>query len=211
MIIAPEYYEYLLAHVDYTETYFLAAIACIIFNPLWWNIQARAEYKHHYLTRLCGGSKYAGCYLIAFLIFTLGILRDYLFAQALLRQPTLEEFNRVEVEYLSYALYGIGGILVLSAYLRLGITGTYLGDYFGILMKERITGFPFNVMNNPMYNGSVMLFLAHSLAEKSLAGVAITFVVYIVYKIALIFEESFTTYIYETAAANALKSSKKNK
>ena len=38
-----------------------------------------------------------------------------------------------------------------------------IGDYFGILMKERVTSFPFNTMNNPMYNGSTMVFLALSL------------------------------------------------
>ena len=41
--------------------------------------------------------------------------------------------------------------------------GTFLGDYFGILMKEKVTGFPFNVLDNPMYVGSTLLFLAHSL------------------------------------------------
>jgi len=45
----------------------------------------------------------------------------------------------------------------------LGITGTYLGDYFGILMKERITGFPFNVTDDPMYNGGTLLFLGYAL------------------------------------------------
>lgn len=46
---------------------------------------------------------------------------------------------------------------------RLGITGTYLGDYFGILMKERVTGFPFNVTDDPMYNGGSLLFLGYAL------------------------------------------------
>lgn len=64
---------------------------------------------------------------------------------------------------LSVALYAVGLTLVASSYWRLGITGTYLGDYFGILMQERVVGFPFNVTNNPMYNGSVMLFVAHAL------------------------------------------------
>jgi methylene-fatty-acyl-phospholipid synthase len=46
----------------------------------------------------------------------------------------------------------------------LGITGTFLGDYFGILMKEKVTGFPFNITNDPMYNGSSLLFLADAIA-----------------------------------------------
>ncbi|EGC39396.1 hypothetical protein DICPUDRAFT_75067 [Dictyostelium purpureum] len=201
-----EYFEYLAAHIDFTETYFLAAVACIIFNPLWWNITARLEYRTQFMTKMCGGP-YKGCYLLAFLIFALGILRDYLFSEALNRQAVFAGFDNFECEVISYILYGVGGILVLGAYLKLGITGTYLGDYFGILMKERVTGFPFNVMNNPMYNGSCMLFLAHAISGKSLAGVALTIVVYIVYKFALVFEESFTNYIYSNAAK---KSSKKS-
>eukprot|EP01132_Coremiostelium_polycephalum_P003231 gene3231-4045_t len=200
------YLDYCIAHIDFTETYFLLAIGCIVFNPTWWNIVARAEYKNQFLSKICGGA-YPGCYVLAFLIFSLGLLRDYLFAESISRQPIFYDFDLIEIRYLSYGLYGLGSILVLSAYLRLGITGTYLGDYFGILMKERVTGFPFNVMNNPMYNGSTMLFLAHALYEKSLAGVFISFVVYIVYKIALLFEESFTNYIYCNAAA--AKSTKK--
>lgn len=42
----------------------------------------------------------------------------------------------------------------------LGITGTFLGDYFGILMDEMVTGFPFSVLKNPMYDGSTMNFIA---------------------------------------------------
>jgi phosphatidylethanolamine N-methyltransferase len=45
----------------------------------------------------------------------------------------------------------------------LGVTGTYLGDYFGILMSEMVTGFPFNVMSDPMYWGSSMCFVGVAL------------------------------------------------
>ena len=41
----------------------------------------------------------------------------------------------------------------------LGVTGTYLGDYFGILMDDLVTGFPFSVVGAPMYVGSTMSFL----------------------------------------------------
>lgn len=34
-----------------------------------------------------------------------------------------------------------------------------LGDYFGILMDERVTSFPFSVNDDPMYNGTVLIFL----------------------------------------------------
>jgi len=43
------------------------------------------------------------------------------------------------------------------------VTGTFLGDYCGILLDAKITGFPFNVLDNPMYVGSSMSFLGTSL------------------------------------------------
>lgn len=56
-----------------------------------------------------------------------------------------------------------GSILVLSSMYKLGITGTYLGDHFGILKSSRITSFPFNVVEHPMYYGSTLCFLSVAL------------------------------------------------
>lgn len=42
-------------------------------------------------------------------------------------------------------------------------SSSFIGDYFGILMKERVTGFPFNVCDNPMYIGSTCTFMATAL------------------------------------------------
>ena len=59
--------------------------------------------------------------------------------------------------------FAVGGLLVLSSYYRLGIINTYLGDHFGILLKQRVTGFPFNYFNHPMYEGSTLIFLGYAL------------------------------------------------
>ena len=71
----------------------------------------------------------------------------------------------------------------------LGITGTYLGDYFGILMSERVTSFPFNITGAPMYYGSTMSFLGTALLYGKPAGILLTAEVLIVYLMALRFEE----------------------
>ena len=78
----------------------------------------------------------------------------------------------------------------------LGITGTYLGDYFGILMDDMVTGFPFNVTDAPMYYGSTMSFLGTALWLGKPAGVLLTGLVLAVYKVALAFEDPFTAEIY---------------
>lgn len=63
------------------------------------------------------------------------------YTQALSLQPTLPILASVEFQYLAVASFVIGSILVVSSMYALGITGTYLGDYFGILMEVRLRYF----------------------------------------------------------------------
>lgn len=112
-----------------------------------------------------------------------------------------------------YTLLACGNILVISSTYRLGISGTFLGDYFGFLLEEMVTGFPFNVTGAPMYWGSTMSFLGTALLFGKPAGLLLTVWVYLVYVVALRFEDPFTAGIYakrdrERAAA---KSGKKQK
>jgi phosphatidylethanolamine/phosphatidyl-N-methylethanolamine N-methyltransferase len=60
-------------------------------------------------------------------------------------------------------LFAVGQTFVITSTWALGITGTFLGDYFGILMDHRVEGFPFNVLRDPMYVGSTMCFAATAL------------------------------------------------
>lgn len=90
---------------------------------------------------------------------------------------------------LALALFASGNVLVLTSMWALGVTGTYLGDYFGILMDDMVTGFPFNVTGSPMYWGSTMSFMGTALWYGKPAGVFLTMLVYVAYWIALKFEE----------------------
>ncbi|CCE82526.1 Piso0_002256 [Millerozyma farinosa CBS 7064] len=175
---------------------FKFALASIAFNPVFWNIVARTEYNTHFLTKIAGSAK-RGCYLLAFTIFSLGIFRDNVYQKALLNQPVYQPLvDSVYVKALAAGTFGFGNILVLSSMYALGITGTYLGDYFGILMDDRVTGFPFNINDNPMYNGSTLCFLGTALWYGRPSGILVSGFVFIMYKIALLFEEPFTAQIY---------------
>jgi phosphatidylethanolamine/phosphatidyl-N-methylethanolamine N-methyltransferase len=112
------------------------------------------------------------------------------------------------MKYTGYSLFGSGLTLVVSSAWALGLTGTYLGDYFGILMKEKVVGFPFNILNNPMYVGSTLCFLGNALRKGSVAGLFITAIVHVCYTIALLFETPFTDHIYSEAAKGTKKKSK---
>lgn len=121
------------------------------------------------------------------MIFSIGIIRDHLYKAALESQPT--QIGLLHQPIASYALLAVGNTLVLSSMWALGLTGTYLGDYFGILMDAPVTGFPFNVTSAPMYWGSTMSFLGVALWYGSPAGLLLTAEVFVVYWFALQWEE----------------------
>ena len=175
-----------LASIDYLRPTFVQSLLLMLFNPLFWNLAGRAEYRTRLLTRLTGGRRRLACYLLAVTIFSLGILRDFLyaakakitgggeiddgdgsyrFARAIRDQGRAEWLCQGFLlgSVLPVLLIGVGQILVLSSAWRLGIIGTFLGDYFGFLMKAPITAFPYNVCEHPMYQGATLIFLGYSL------------------------------------------------
>lgn len=206
--------------IDFNNLYVKLSAITVVFNPVFWNIVARLEHKTHFLTKIFGNNRYYGCYFLATVIFSLGIYRDHVFKQMLEQQPPSLFFQYVlfncpawVTEYhvfdiFKYGLLGFGNILVLSSMYVLGVTGTYLGDYFGILMDEKVTGFPFNIVDNPMYTGSTFSFIAFSLIYEKPAGLVISSLVHSMYSFALIFEEPYTAKIYKGKTVRDTKKSK---
>ncbi|XP_014680284.1 PREDICTED: phosphatidyl-N-methylethanolamine N-methyltransferase-like, partial [Priapulus caudatus] len=82
------------------------------------------------------------------------------FSEVTRTHPTVDLVNHTYAEYVGWTLMAVGMLLVASSFYRLGFMGTYMGDYFGILLDEKLTGFPFNVVDNPMYWGSTLNFLS---------------------------------------------------
>ena len=148
------------------------------------------------MTKLAGGNSRRACYGLAVTIFSLGIFRDLLYERALRSQPSHPLLETSLSNYIAYALIASGNILVVTSMYALGVTGTYLGDYFGILMDKMVTGFPFNVCSAPMYYGSTMSFLGTAILFGKPAGILLTLEVFVVYLIALRFEDPFTAGIY---------------
>ncbi|KAF2722582.1 phospholipid methyltransferase [Polychaeton citri CBS 116435] len=186
----------LLQLIDLKQTSFWISAATILFNPTFWNTAARSEYHNKTITKLFGGNSRYGCYALAVTIFSLGIFRDILYERALRDQPAHSALLTPVSKGLAVALIASGNVLVLTSMWALGVTGTYLGDYFGILMDHIVTGFPFNVSSSPMYDGSTMSFLGTALWFGKPAGVALAFLVLVVYRIALTYEDPFTAEIY---------------
>jgi len=182
--------------INFDDETLQCALALVILAPLIWNIVARTI--RNVLPASTGmTARYAICYVLAVWIFGFSSFRDVYFHKAVDSQPQFSFFStEVLRQAVCGALFGLGQLFVLSSFWRLGVTGTFLGDYCGIFMKERVTGFPFSVLENPMYVGSTMSFVAYSLWNGSVAGLLIAAEVALVYYVALKFEGPYTTQIY---------------
>ncbi|CDH50718.1 phospholipid methyltransferase [Lichtheimia corymbifera JMRC:FSU:9682] len=102
-------------YIDFSQPTFYYVLANIFFNPLFWNTVARAEYRSHILTKLAGGNRYLGCYVLAVTIFSIGIIRDYLYTWALDNQPTHPALESPLVQLAAVVLFAVGGTLVLTS------------------------------------------------------------------------------------------------
>jgi len=182
--------------IDFSQPSLWISAASIVFNPTFWNIAAQQEYHNKVITKIFGGNARLGCYGLAVTIFSLGIFRDYLYNEALAVQPVHPLLSTPLVKYSAIPLFLTGNTLVLTSMYALGVTGTYLGDYFGILMDAPVTSFPFNVSEAPMYHGSTLSFLATALWYGKPAGVLLTGLVATAYNIARRWEDPFTGMIY---------------
>lgn len=85
------------------------------------------------------------------------------YQQALKDQPRIPLLPEPYATIAPAVMFIVGQVFVLTSTYALGITGTFLGDYFGILMDHRVEGFPFNVLRDPMYVGSTLCFGATAL------------------------------------------------
>lgn len=149
-------------YIDFSDLSLARAIVVTILPPLIWNVIGQFEYRTRLISKFVR-RPVIGVYLSAVIISSVSIYRSALFVVAINAQPRLDQLDE-PIFHAFGGFLGIFGIAIfLSAYYQLGISGTYLGDYFGILGKEIITGFPFSLVANPMYDGSSMFHLAEAI------------------------------------------------
>lgn len=104
------------------------------------------------------------------------------------------------------ALMAVGSTLVVSAFARLGVVNTYLGDYFGFTLDKKVTAFPFSVMDSPMYIGATLNFFGAALRENNAVGALLSLFVAVVYYVSVkYFEGPFTSMIYANKATSKRK------
>jgi phosphatidylethanolamine/phosphatidyl-N-methylethanolamine N-methyltransferase len=115
--------------INWSDPLVWLAAAHITFNPFFWNLSARMEYKHKLLSRVFGSAE-AGCYFLAATTFMIGLSRNFVVVVAVTRQLSFEEYlGASTVEYMKVIglLFIVAGLsLAISSMFRLGICGTYL-------------------------------------------------------------------------------------
>ncbi|KAJ7982964.1 phospholipid methyltransferase [Mycena polygramma] len=185
--------QHLSTYVDLSKPSLYVCLVSIAASPLAWNLIGRNEYKHHTLTKLIGAR--VACTVLGVTIFLAGLLRDVLYRVALHDQPQYPLPYEIQT-LLSWFIFGSGNFLVAASYYALGFYGTFVGDYFGILQDKRVTSFPFNVLDNPMYVGATLCFVGAALWYERPTGLLVSIYVHLVYRLALHFESPFTDMIY---------------
>jgi methylene-fatty-acyl-phospholipid synthase len=101
----------------------------------------------------------------------------------------------------AFVLFFGGWYVILAATKALGMQAVYFGDHFGILKEKRVTAFPYDICDNPLYLGTCAVFLSLALWYNSVAGIYLTAHIYICYVLSTtFFEEPFTAMIYREAS-----------
>ncbi|XP_061912222.1 phosphatidylethanolamine N-methyltransferase isoform X1 [Entelurus aequoreus] len=206
-------FEEVFKQINFHDSNFHIAVIAIIFNPLFWNV----PFQDPELARTTREALVPPrprppqpCFFARLIHFSakweymnipavgIPMTPDIVHMTVVMKtQARWELMDRPEVFYFGVLFIVLGSLLVVSSFLALGFTGTFLGDYFGILMDEKVTGFPFSFIDNPMYWGSTSNYLGLALVGASPVGLLLTAIVALVYKIAIGFEGPFTEHIYQ--------------
>ncbi|XP_071943246.1 phosphatidylethanolamine N-methyltransferase-like [Antedon mediterranea] len=182
--------------IDLKDVNIYVTIICIFLTPVFWNVIARWEFYTKKLSTLFG-SPFKGCVALALPILLLVCLRDIQYETTLQSQPKWETLEAMPMSKTAASvLLAVGMTLVIWSFWTLGFTGTFFGDYFGILLDKKVTKFPFNIPHDPMYLGSTLNWLGLAIWHASPIGFVFTVLVWTSYQIALTYERPFTDEVY---------------
>lgn len=184
-------------YIVFNDWEFLSSLFMIIICPVTWNLVARWEFHTKIFSKLAGDNRLAAD-IFAHILIEMGILRNYLFSRVIRHHTHFEVEGTLSMIVTAIALLMVGSGFALNfmAYYRLGIHGIYYADYFDVLFPEMVTAFPYNVMNNPLYVGSTLLFVGNALFFRTPSGLLLGAVAWIMYKFASILENPMTELIY---------------
>ncbi|CAH1800184.1 unnamed protein product [Owenia fusiformis] len=185
--------------IDLDDWNLWMTIVCMALSPTWWFVSARFEYHTRYITKLFG-NKYTACYVTGVITLALDCIRDWRYHILMAEQPKWAVLQNDTVEAIGNGLTIFGLVMVLSTWYQMGYTGILYGDYFDILKNERVTGFPYNVFNDPQYLAFNIVTFGTSVSHGSFIGLLLSIYHVFLMKTIAWLEDPFTSMIYEKRA-----------
>ena len=179
----------------------LVACSLVMLNPLIWTLINRFEYKTHAISPLCRGPR-AGTTVWASLIMGMNVFRTSVFHYMAVKGTKLHFFEaNVGATTAGYLIIVLGVSLVLSTHWRLGFFGSFYGDCFGILLHAKVTEFPYNILDHPMYWGSFMIHFGGAIVCASAVGFLLSLAIGLSYAMVAVVEAPLTAEIYAAKKA----------
>ena len=163
-----------------------------------WGILPHLQHKRRLITWAFSDNKEIAADFMAFILIHIGTFRNYAFFESLMSNKRLDfgEFNDAST-IIGTIFLCFGALLWISALLKLGLRGSYFGDHFGFVSNKKVDSFPFNVLENPQYNGSKIFLLGQSIITRSVIGCVLTLFISFLYTfVFFIFEKKNMKTIY---------------
>lgn len=173
----------------------ILACGIVMLNPLFWNVLSRLEYRTQLVSKVTGGPRRGVTVLAAGILF-FNYVRTSIFHKVMDYHTTCEPMQNPYFNAVGFLFVITGTILVISSSYQLGFFGSFMGDYFGLLLEEKVTNFPFSVVDDPMYVGSGLVYLGFSFQNASVVGLVLTGFIALSYVVAILIEKPFTVQIY---------------
>ena len=196
-------------NVDFQEPKFQETIVYSFICFLGWVILPHLQLKYKLISKLFGNNERIALDFVTYFLIYVGTIRNQHFNEAISNNIKIE-YGAFEIPIMIWSVLSMiwGLILIAGSFYRLGMVNMYFGDHFGFRMKHRITEFPYNLYDNVQYVGTSFFFSGYSLFYHSPAGIVLTFIVYILYKVLNIFESRNLKEIYgETDQSSCKKKS----
>eukprot|EP00698_Gefionella_okellyi_P023992 TRINITY_DN8352_c0_g1_i2.p1 TRINITY_DN8352_c0_g1~~TRINITY_DN8352_c0_g1_i2.p1 ORF type:complete len:211 (-),score=8.57 TRINITY_DN8352_c0_g1_i2:628-1230(-) len=182
--------------INFSDPSVRIALCSVIFAPILWNAVLRLQLKTKIISKFLCGNQSAAFYMTAFVIFWFSMSRDFRVDDAMDAMPKAEFLGHPAFNVLAVLLIVLGCAFVIGAFMQLGITGIYGGEYFGLELEEAPSGFPFGWSRTPTYTGSTMNFVGFALWKQSPVGLFLALIVYLMYRLALRYERPFLRDVY---------------
>lgn len=147
-----------------------------------WGILPHLQHKHKLISWAFSDNQEIAADFLAFLLIHIGTFRNYAFFESLFSNKRLDfgEYNDIST-ILGTVILCIGSLFWITSLLKLGLRGSYFGDHFGFVFVRKVDSFPFNVLENPQYNGSKLFLLGQSIIYRSVMGFVLTVFISLLY------------------------------